>query len=369
MRIGIDAGGSSGWRGPSRNIRNIINYIASVGGQNEYYLFAPYDCTKYVNNAPNITVVVVPYKKIIPWHSWSLPTAVRRYNLDIFIFPHVAFWLWKPIKTVILTRTAFIPSWSDKLVDQLQAKLLTQRFKHVADRVCAVSHFNATQIQLTCGIPENIINIVPNGIDPAFNDNSVKRFEPGYKYILFCGGSEERKNIKNLIRAFVKLKDKGIKEKLLIVGGKLMPKENEMDAYLTGIHDERFKQEIVLYGIERDARTLAGIYRGAELVVYPSLQEDFGMVSVEAMACGAPLVASWMPSIPEIAGDAAVYFNPYDICDMSDKIERVLKNDELRQELIAKGYKQIKKYNWEESAKKLLRIIEEVVNDKSANNK
>ena len=364
MHIGIDASGSSGWRGPGRNIRNIINYLASVGGQNEYYLFAPYDCTKYVNKAQNIKMVVVPYKKFVPWHCWSLPNAVKKVNLDIFIFPHVAFWLRKPMKTIVLTRTAFVPSWSDKFVDQFQAKLLTQRFKHIADRVCAVSHFNATQIQLTCGIPENKIAIVPNGVDPAFFDNTVKTFEPGYKYILFCGGSEERKNINNLIKAFIKIKDRGIKEKLLIVGGKLMPKENEMDTYLTEIHETKFKQEIVLYGIERDARALAGIYRGAELVVYPSLQEDFGMISVEAMACGTPLVASWMPSIPEIAGDAAIYFDPYDPADMAEKIELVLNNENLRQELIAKGYKRIKRYSWEKSAQKLLEIIEKVHNEK-----
>jgi len=360
MRIGIDASGSSGWRGPGRNIRNIIRSLTAAGSEHQFYLFAPYDCAEYVDVPLNATTVIVPHIRSVPWNSFALPFACLRRRIDVFLFPHVSFWPWKPVRSVIMTRTAFIPAWSDSITDRLQASLLTWRFRRVADRVCAVSHFNATQIHLTCGIPMEMIDVIPNGVDPVFLDDAVAPYDPGYRYLLFCGGSEERKNIHNLIVAFGQMKDAGRDEKLLIVGGKLMRSEQEMRVFTEGIGDDRVRRDVEIYGIERDARKLAAIYRGASVVVYPSTQEDFGMVSVEAMACGAPLAASHMPSIPEIAGDAAVYFDPYDPADMAQKIGRLLDDAALRRELVARGRDRVRKYDWNLSARALLAVLERV---------
>lgn len=360
MRIGIDASGSSGWRGPGRNIRNIIHSLTAAGAGHQFYLFAPYDCAEYVDVPTNATTVAVPHVRGVPWNSCALPVACMRRKLDIFLFPHVSFWPWKPVRTVIMTRTAFIPAWSDSVADRLQAVLLTHRFKKVADRVCAVSHFNATQIHLTCGIPMEMIDVIPNGVDPAFLDNTVTPYDPGFPYILFCGGSEDRKNIRNLITAYGLMKNAGRKEKLLIVGGKLMRSEQEMRVFTEGISDERVRRDVVIHGIERVAGKLAAIYRGAAAVVYPSTQEDFGMVSVEAMACGVPLAASHMPAIPEVAGDAALYFDPYDPAEMAQKIERLLVDGALRRELTARGRDRVHRYDWSVSARKLLAVLEQV---------
>lgn len=364
MKIGIDASGTFGWRGPSRNILNLIRALIKLEGKNEYYLFASRESAFELPPKNNYQWITVEKKKFVPWLNVSLPISIQRHKLDIFIFPQANFWIWKPTRTIVLTRACKIEHWEDTLSDRLQANIQRKRFNHIADRVGAVSYFNATQIQLTCGIPEEKFEIINNGVDPIFFDQDIPPFTEYGEYILFAGGTEARKNISRLIDAFGIVISRGRSERLVLVGGNYAPSEPQIAEYLSKIRDLGLEERIVLHGVETDTRKMASLYRGASVVVYPSLQEDFGMVSVEAMACGVPLVASNAPSIPEIAGDAAIYFDPYDTQEMADKIEKVLIDKALRETLIARGRERVEKYSWENSAKKLLNLLESVVNSK-----
>lgn len=360
MRIGIDASGIFGWRGPSRNIRNIIRSLIDTDDINTYFIYTPFEVNDYLSKKDNHRWIVVNKTTILPWLNFSLPIAMLKSNVDVALFPQANFWIVNPTKTVVMTRAAKIEQYDKGIINKIVPWLQRKNFNRVANKVCAVSRFNATQINISCGIALEKIEIVNNGVDPVFLDASIKPNEIYGKYLLFTGGTEQRKNIKRLIEAFNKIVKYYKDVKLILVGGKYAPFEPTWDIYKKQIEELGLKDKIVIYGIEKDSRKLAGLYRGAELVVYPSLQEDFGMVSVEAMACGTPLVASNAPSIPEIAGDAAVYFDPYDVEDMAGKIMKVLKNKELRRALIREGLGRVKRYDWNVSAKKLLGVLETV---------
>jgi len=360
MRIGIEANGIFGWRGPSRNTRNIIRSLIETDSKNQYYLFTAFEPNLELPQKENYRWVRVKKRRFIPWLNISLPLAVIKNKIDVFVFPSANFWLWKPTKTIVLTRAARIASYGFSLADKIQAWLLRGRFNKIADKVGAVSHFNATQITLSCRVHESKLVVINNGIDPVFLDTDIPAFSEYGDYILFTGGTEPRKNISRLIDAYKIIVLRGMSEKFVIVGGKYAPTEPQLGKYRSKIEALGLKERVILHGVEKDTKKMASIYRGARLVVYPSLQEDFGMVSIEAMASGVPLVASNAPSIPEIAGDAAIYFDPYDVEDMADKIERVLKDEELRSSLILKGRERVKRYNWEKSARKLLELINEV---------
>lgn len=360
MRIGIDASGIFGWRGPSRNIRNIIKSLIDVDDFNSYYIFSPEEVSNFLTEKCNYKWVIVKKKGILPWLNLSLPLAMIKNKIDVALFPQANFWLVKPAKTVVMTRAAKIEEYNKGVINKIVPWLQRRNFNNVADRICAVSHFNATQINLSCGISVDKIEIVNNGVDPIFLDTKiVPNMEYG-RYILFTGGTEPRKNIRRLIEAFGKIAQKEKNIKMLLVGGKYAPSEPTWDVYQKQIEDLCLHKSVILYGVEKDSRRLASLYRGSQLVVYPSLQEDFGMVSVEAMACGVALVASNAPSIPEIAGDAAEYFDPYDVNDMAGKILKVLRNSDLRRALIRKGRERVKRYDWNVSAIKLLGVIESV---------
>jgi glycosyltransferase involved in cell wall biosynthesis len=120
------------------------------------------------------------------------------------------------------------------------------------------------------------------------------------------------------------------------------------------IREEERKKIIFTDFIEE--AVLADLYRGARLYVFPSFIEGFGLPGLEAMNYGLPVVASNSSCLEEIYGDAATYFNPYNKNDIIEKVERVFFDENVRKELVEKGFMQIKKYGWESLARKTLQI-------------
>jgi glycosyltransferase involved in cell wall biosynthesis len=249
--------------------------------------------------------------------------------------------------------------FSDGLVERASVFFRRHLLGRIADRVIANSYFNSSQIALTCSVSEENISVIYNGIDPVFTPSSQDNFNEYGAYILYVGGTTRHKNLSRLIKAHSLLLGKGFDINLVIVGGVYTTYYDIPLDHLLG-KDLPSRKKIIIHGIERDSKILTTLYRNARLVVFPSLVESFGMIAVEAMACGCPLVASRAPAIPEIAGDAAEYFDPYDIDEMAFKIEAVLTDEQLRFSLVKRGYERVKKYNWNCSVMKLLQIIEEV---------
>lgn len=104
-------------------------------------------------------------------------------------------------------------------------------------------------------------------------------------------------------------------------------------------------------------KELIELYNTALLLVMPSIIEGFGLPVLEAMACGCPVVCSHAASLPEVGGDAAVYFDPYDVDDMVQKIGMVLKDNKLRNKMIIKGKQQINKFSWDEAGRRVYKIL------------
>jgi glycosyltransferase involved in cell wall biosynthesis len=145
-------------------------------------------------------------------------------------------------------------------------------------------------------------------------------------YILYVGNDYPHKNLERLKLACEKLRQDGLKYSLILITGFVSDKE------------------------------LDDLYQNASLFVFPSLYEGFGLPPLEAMKRGLPVVASNATCVPEILGEAALYFNPLNVDDMAEKIKNALINRELREELIEKGFEQIKKYSWQQMAQETMEI-------------
>jgi len=182
-------------------------------------------------------------------------------------------------------------------------------------------------------------------------DELGKKFGIDWRYILFVGTLQPRKNIEKLVEAFSKIKDKNIK--LVIVGKKGWLWEGIVGA------PERYKvSERVKFLDFVGDKDLPGLYKNATCFVLPSLYEGFGLPVLEAMQFGCPVLASNVSSLPEVGGDAAVYFDPQSAEDIAQKLDKVLSDEKLREEMIEKGKIQVKKFSWEKTAKETLSVLE-----------
>lgn len=176
------------------------------------------------------------------------------------------------------------------------------------------------------------------------------------EYILFVGTLQPRKNLVRLIEAFSKITPE---VKLVIVGKKGWLYEEILAAPKKFGVEDRVK--FLDFVAEED---LPILYQNALCFVLPSLYEGFGLPILEAMANGCPVVTSNVSSLPEAGGEGALYVNPEDVDDITQKIKLILEDKKLREELVEKGYKQVKKFSWEKTARETLKVLEEVASER-----
>ena len=174
-------------------------------------------------------------------------------------------------------------------------------------------------------------------------------------FILFVGNISPRKNILALLQAFNKLKKRGIKHKLVIAG----KKDQRYEQVLKTLNELNLGGEVIFTGYVPE-EDLPKLYNAADLFVYPSLYEGFGLPILEAMACGTPVVASNVSSLPEVAGDAGLLVNPQDVDALTNAMYKVLTDDKLKESLIDKGLERAKFFSWEKTARETLEVYKEV---------
>ena len=167
-------------------------------------------------------------------------------------------------------------------------------------------------------------------------------------YLLFIGGSSKRKNLKNLIDAFIRLDDKNIN--LKIVGAKV----NHV------LLDAVSEHASIEYIGDVSNNQLINLYSNAKILIFPSFYEGFGLPPLEAMSCKCPVILSDIPVLKELYEDAALYINPHDIKDIENMILKLLNDNQLRNDLIQRGLDQSKKYSWKKSANKIISLIKEI---------
>lgn len=175
-------------------------------------------------------------------------------------------------------------------------------------------------------------------------------------YILFIGSLTKRKNVPRLIEAYHRLvRESGIEHKLVLVGETLFLADEIFDT----IKKLKLDDRIVLTG-RRPYGDLSALYSGADVFVFPTLSEGFGLPPLESQACGTPVAAARVSSVPEVVGDAAEMFDPYDVDDMADAILRCISSEEVRRGLIKRGLANAARFSWDNMAKELIASYEAV---------
>jgi len=309
------------------------------------------------------------YRMVKPrkfWTQFGLPLDLflKKPRPNVFFSPSHYAPRFSPIPTAIsvmdLSYIHFPELFTKKDLYQLQS--WTTYSVRNAKKVFTISQASKNDIIKYYDIPpENVVVTYP-GIKQELRimnselriNNLRKKYTIREKYILFVGTIQPRKNIERLITAFSKVDLKGID--LLIVGKKgwlyepILQKPKEL-----GIED---KVKFLNFVSDEELDIL---YQHAICYILPSLYEGFGLPVLEAMQHGCPVITSNVSSLPEAGGDAVLYIDPENVDDIVDKMIEMIENEKLRKELIEKGYKQMKKFSWEKTARETLKVLEEIV--------
>lgn len=237
-----------------------------------------------------------------------------------------------------------------------------------ADYIITVSECSKRDIIKYLKVDENKIQVIYNGVDEVYKkilnhemiDATKKKYNIDGKYLLYLGTLEPRKNIETIIKAynlFNKCNNENIK---LVLAGK---KGWLYDDIFKLIKEFRIEDKVIFTDYVDDDDKPA-LYQGAEIFLFPSLYEGFGIPVVEAMASRTPVITSNSSSLPEVAGDAAIITDPMDYEEISRSIERILDDSKLRENMINEGIKQADKFNWDESAEKLKKLYYDLYYDR-----
>jgi glycosyltransferase involved in cell wall biosynthesis len=235
-----------------------------------------------------------------------------------------------------------------------------------ADKVITDSRYSKQDIMRLLKIDSDKIEVIygaANDIykpisDQTFIEDIKRKWKINSKFILYVGTLEPRKNLVRLVQAFHKLKRENIRYqeyKLVFAGGKgwlynkIFETVKKLDMQKEVVFTGPLKEDDLLY-----------LYNAADLFVYPSLYEGFGLPPLEAMACGTPVITSNTSSLPEVVGDAGIMVDPYNIDELAKAMHKVLSNDGLREDMIKNGLERAKMFNWEKYAREILRVYEEV---------
>lgn len=187
---------------------------------------------------------------------------------------------------------------------------------------------------------EHILDSIPDY--SILNANGIKE----KKYILTVGSSSPHKNVISLVNAFLEI-DKGVD--LVVVGG-------QFSKVFHQVEDFQDAESIIRLGYVSD-NELRALYEKAICFAFPSYYEGFGFPPLEAMTCGCPVISSNSASLPEVCGDAALFFNPMDVEEIKQSMEKMIANSSLQEELRRKGYEQAKKFTWDIAAKRLMEVL------------
>ncbi|XDD52792.1 glycosyltransferase family 4 protein [Leptospira sp. WS4.C2] len=213
-----------------------------------------------------------------------------------------------------------------------------------ADKIIAISESTKKDIQEFYDIPNEKIQVIHLASSLQDHREKNKIVEDLKDYILFIGNRSVYKNFAFFLDAITELFKKYPKLKLIIGGGEKITKQE-----LLKFRELKLEDRIIHFQIE-DNRQLLSLYQSVRLFVFPSLYEGFGIPLIEAMKSGCPVVCSNTSSFPEVAGEAALYFNPIEKASIFSAVEMMYENEELRKNFIELGYKQSAKFGWDNVA-------------------
>lgn len=301
------------------------------------------------------------------WFNYSVKRALKKYKADLFFSPDGFLSLKTNVPQVGVIHDINFEHHPEDIPTSARNYLTKffPRFAQKATQLLTVSEYSKQDICATYGIAPEKITVSWNGASDAFRpvaDDEKEairhRYAGGENYLLFVGALHPRKNLKRLISAYqtVRASATNFDYELVIVGEALWKRSGyELDI------DDQTQSHIHFTG-HLSLEELANVMGAASVFTFVPYFEGFGIPLVEAMCCGTPILSGNLTSLPEVAGDAALYCNPLDTDDIADKLREICTNETLRAALSEKGLTRSQLFSWDRSAENVWKVLEEQLN-------
>lgn len=360
-------------------IKNLLTYLSKINTNHQYLILTTLKGKEALYfQHPHFKYLSFrmasrnPLLRIL-WEQFILPSFLGKEKVDMLFSPGNICPLFSKLPHVIMVQN--IEPFSDDLsrgmglIQRIRLKLLkilAMLSIKKAQRVIFPS-MKARTLTEKSGTLMHHVEVIHHGIDkkifyPRNEDDISRQFKKKYgldKFILYVSHIQRYKNFFELIKAFVLLKDKIGNGIQLVFAGRCFDEEyyKEMQDF---IRERKYEGRIIFLG-NVPYEELPFLYSACMIFVYPSTCESFGMPLVEAMACGAPILASQIEPMPEVCADATIYFDPTNPDAIASVILKTLKDQELIRTLSRKAIERSKTFSWENTAIRMLNIFESVV--------
>ena len=306
---------------------------------------------------------------LMTWGQFAIYQQAKKLKLDVLHDPTgaapLALAATKKIVTIHDVIPYVYPNTStrlDWLIYRYWLPLAVRRL----DAVITDSQQSKADIAQYLPLPMEKITVIPCAANRHYRPLDIVDVQPvltrhgiAGPYILYVGSIAARKNLPRLLEAYAQVRQWSTHWRLVIVGARQW---KSSPVYET-VQRLNLGEHVYFTGYVEEA-DLPALYNGADLFVFPSLYEGFGLPVLEALACGTPVVTSKSSSLPEVAGDAALLVDPYNVEDIAHAMRRILADQALAQDLRARGLKRAAQFSWERTARETLAVYEQVLGEK-----
>src|SRR5688500_8467884 len=367
MRVAIDARKLHDF-GIGTYIRNLLRQLARLDCDTDYVLLCQEaDLGIALQLGPNFRTVLESSRNYSVREQFHVPWVLRQLRPDLYHAPHYVLPPAIRCRSVVTIHDCIhlmFPQYLPHRLAYAYARASMWAAARRSDRILTVSEASKRDILHFFDVPPEKVVVVYNAIDERFSrepraedvERVRERFQLHQRFVLYVRNIKPHKNLERLIEAFHALRLRGLDDlKLLIIGDEI----SSYPSLRRAVHRHKLHKHVRFLGYLPDD-TLAIMYRLATVFVFPSLYEGFGLPPLEAMASGTPVVTSNVSSLPEVAGDAAVLVDPYDVDSIVDGLRRVVGDREMAATLRRRGLERAREFSWARSVEKTREVYRAV---------
>jgi len=349
-------------------VRNLVKQLARIDNETEYVLLCNRDDREFADSLGE------NFRSISEWsgnysvsEQFTVPFNIARTRVDIFHAPHYVLPALTPCRSIVTIHDCIhlqFPQYLPNRLAYVYAKSQIWTATRRSSRILTVSEASKQDILRFFRVPDDKVTVIPNAMDERFahepTNKAMNRVRERYqlpnRFVMYAGNVKPHKNLERLIDAFMQIRRNGLDDLGLLITG------SQVSKYATlrrAVHRYNLHKHVRFLGFQTQD-TLAILYRLAEVFVFPSLYEGFGLSPLEAMASGTPVVASNVSSLPEVLGNAAILVDPYDPESIAEGIKRILDSPDVHADMRARGIARARQFSWEQSVKRVRKIYTEV---------